>query len=56
MKVDPSKCFQEDAHFKRIRDPLDQEPAKNPEKIPAENLQDDWFLDFLGQGGELFRI
>ena len=27
------KWLQEDAHFKRIRDPLDQEPAKTPEKI-----------------------
>ena len=50
------KCFQEDDHFKRIRDPLDQEPAKTPEKISPENLQEDWFLDFLGQGRELFRI
>ena len=50
------KCFLEDAHFKRIRDPLDQEPAKTLEKIYPENLQQDWFLEFLGQGRELFRI
>ena len=35
---------------------MDQEPAKTPEKIPAENLQQEWFLEFLGQGRELFRI
>ena len=35
---------------------MDQEPAKTPEKIHAANLQEDWFLEFLGQGRELFRI